>query len=110
MKALLRNHHFCCIDDIVRQEQQQFVIDFLLSLIDYYHKRLLYASVIYVLFVFILCLFKSSEIRRNGLFSSLPWDNLLQVTPDFIPQPTNDTDTGYFKTGNSNKSTTADDV
>ncbi|XP_078488433.1 serine/threonine-protein kinase greatwall-like isoform X2 [Ciona intestinalis] len=45
----------------------------------------------------------SKEIRECPLFSSLPWENLLEVAPEFVPQPDSDTDTGYFDPRNDRR-------
>ncbi|XP_076805439.1 serine/threonine-protein kinase greatwall-like isoform X1 [Clavelina lepadiformis] len=38
----------------------------------------------------------AKEIRNSPIFSSIPWNDVFQVVPDFIPQPESDTDTEYF--------------
>ena len=47
----------------------------------------------------------SNEIRTSSLFSSLPWKNLLDVVPQFIPKPDSATDTGYFQPRNDGNRT-----
>lgn len=41
-----------------------------------------------------------ADIRSSPLFSSLPWDNLLDVVPNFEPAPSSETDTEYFEPRN----------
>ena len=51
----------------------------------------------------------STEVRSSPLFSSLPWKNLLDVVPQFVPHPDSDTDTGYFQR-RDDKGDTADEL
>ncbi|KAJ8010849.1 hypothetical protein DPEC_G00079400 [Dallia pectoralis] len=41
------------------------------------------------------------ELRSHALFEGLDWDNLLDQTMPFIPQPEDETDTSYFDARNS---------
>lgn len=39
----------------------------------------------------------SKEVKLMPFFQSFNWDNLPNMEPPFIPQPENETDTGYFE-------------
>ncbi|KAG8237260.1 hypothetical protein J437_LFUL011290 [Ladona fulva] len=42
----------------------------------------------------------AEEIKVMPLFKDIPWSTLQDTTPPFIPEPTDDTDTGYFQVSN----------
>lgn len=39
----------------------------------------------------------AKEVHKMQFFESMDWDSLESVTPPFIPNPENPTDTGYFE-------------
>ena len=41
------------------------------------------------------------ELKRHVFFKDVDWDNILLLEMPFVPQPENDTDTGYFDGHNS---------
>ncbi|KAG4067328.1 hypothetical protein HA402_000319 [Bradysia odoriphaga] len=43
----------------------------------------------------------AKEVHQMQFFESMDWDNLESVTPPFIPNPENPTDTGYFEARNT---------
>ncbi|XP_065338080.1 serine/threonine-protein kinase greatwall [Cloeon dipterum] len=42
-----------------------------------------------------------NEVKEMKLFSSIPWDGLLDVEAPFVPEPTSSTDTAYFEARNT---------
>uniref|UniRef100_H2ZCQ8 Serine/threonine-protein kinase greatwall n=1 Tax=Ciona savignyi TaxID=51511 RepID=H2ZCQ8_CIOSA len=50
------------------------------------------------------------EIRASPIFSTLPWDNLLEVNPEFVPQPDSETDTAYFDPRNDKRKDSVTDA
>lgn len=42
----------------------------------------------------------SKEVKVMPFFESIDWESLQNIEPPFIPQPENDTDTGYFEARN----------
>ena len=41
-----------------------------------------------------------NDLKRNALFKSINWDNLINENAPFIPQPDHSMDTFYFETRN----------
>lgn len=39
----------------------------------------------------------AKDVHKMPFFASIDWDNLESVSPPFIPNPENPTDTGYFE-------------
>jgi len=44
---------------------------------------------------------KFSEVKNHVFFNEVPWDNILETEMPFVPNPENETDTGYFEGHNN---------
>ena len=41
------------------------------------------------------------DLKQHAFFEKVDWDNMLGMEMPFVPQPENETDTGYFEGHNS---------
>lgn len=46
------------------------------------------------------------EVQQMAFFESIDWENIQKTEPPFVPNPENETDTGYFEGKNSHREET----